>query len=472
MSASPFAPPSLADALHKARQTRQVCLQSGALGQTPHLFGGQFGGGSAVVVADPVTWNVAGRAVAAALGAAGVPLLPPHLFPADGFYAEIQFVEQLEASLRRHHAIPIAVGSGTINDIVKLAAHRVGRPYLCVATAASMDGYTAFGASITFKGSKQTFSCPAPVVVVADLDVIVQAPAAMTASGYADLLAKITAGADWLVADALEVERLDRDAWLIVQSGLRDAVSDPAAVARGAPRAIRRLMEGLLMGGFAMQWIQSSRAASGAEHQFSHLWDMQHHTHNGVTPSHGFKVGIATIASAALYEHLLMQPVPRLDFSSVCAHWADMSQLEPEIRNIFSDTEIAAKAIEETSAKYPSRAVLVQRLALLRRIWPDLSRRLGEQLMPANTLREMLTAAGAPGEPTQIGISHERLHRSFRESYYMRRRYTVLDLAMESGLLDCSLRHLFQPGGRWPITAQPGNATPPHGEKRATAVAS
>jgi len=66
-------------------------------------------------------------------------------------------VERLTASLKQHDAIPVAVGSGTINDLVKLAAHQSGRSYLCVATAASMDGYTAFGASITHQGAKQTF---------------------------------------------------------------------------------------------------------------------------------------------------------------------------------------------------------------------------------------------------------------------------------------------------------------------------
>src|SRR4029077_17844815 len=105
-----------------------------------------------------------------------------------------------------HDAIPIAVGSGTINDLTKLAAHHAGRSYLCVATAASMDGYTAFGASITYQGSKQTFDCPAPAAVIADLDIICAAPGDMNAWGYADLLAKVTAGADWLLADALGIE--------------------------------------------------------------------------------------------------------------------------------------------------------------------------------------------------------------------------------------------------------------------------
>ena len=103
---------------------------------------------------------------------------------------------------------------------------------MVVATAASMDGYTAFGASITCQGAKQTFSCAAPRAVVADLDVICAAPVELNASGYADLLAKTTAGADWLVADALGVEAIDRTAWAIVQGGLRQAVANPAGVRR------------------------------------------------------------------------------------------------------------------------------------------------------------------------------------------------------------------------------------------------
>ena len=113
---------------------------------------------------------------------------------------------QLEAALRPHDAIPVAVGSGTVNDLTKLASHRTGRPYLCVATAASMDGYTAFGASITCQGNKHHFPCPAPAAVVADLDLLSAAPGSMNAWGYADLMAKVPAGADWMVADAVGAE--------------------------------------------------------------------------------------------------------------------------------------------------------------------------------------------------------------------------------------------------------------------------
>ena len=90
-----------------------------------------------------------------------------------------------------------------------------------------MDGYTAFGASITFEGSKQTFDCPAPIGVAADLEVIAAAPEGLNASGYADLVAKCPAGADWILADGLGIDPIDPANWEMVQTRLRYWMADP-----------------------------------------------------------------------------------------------------------------------------------------------------------------------------------------------------------------------------------------------------
>ena len=37
-------------------------------------------------------------------------------------------VLEVESALRQHLAIPVVVGSGTLNDLTKLAAHRCERP--------------------------------------------------------------------------------------------------------------------------------------------------------------------------------------------------------------------------------------------------------------------------------------------------------------------------------------------------------
>ncbi|MBP7481205.1 MAG: sn-glycerol-1-phosphate dehydrogenase, partial [Lacunisphaera sp.] len=274
----PGIPPArltLAEALASATETKELCMGAGVIRRTSSVFRTQFPGHTAWVVADPTTFRLAGESIHRQLTEAKLTSLPPFVLEDPDLFAEHRFVEKIEAALRQHQAIPIAVGSGTINDLVKLAAHRADRPYLCVATAASMDGYTAFGASITYRGAKQTFNCPAPRAVIADTDLIRLAPAEMTASGYADLQAKITAGADWLLANALGIEPIDLRAWSIVQGGLRDALARPAEARAGDAAAISALTEGLILGGFAMQWSKTSRPASGAEHQFSHLWDME-----------------------------------------------------------------------------------------------------------------------------------------------------------------------------------------------------
>jgi glycerol-1-phosphate dehydrogenase [NAD(P)+] len=411
-------------ALTRARDTRELQLGAGAIASVPAVFARHFAGKRPVVVGDVNTMRVAGKAIAEMLP----PRTNPFVFEEPDLYAEHRFVERLESFLASNDAIPVAVGSGTINDVTKLAAHRTGRQYLCVATAASMDGYTAYGSSITYKGSKQTFDCPAPVAVVADVDVIRTAPPELTAAGYADLLAKLTAGADWIVADTLGVEPINDFAWHTVQDGLPDALSDPAGARAGDATAIDRLTEGLMMGGFAMQATMTSRPASGAEHQFSHLWDMQHHEHDGRPVSHGFKVAVATVAVARLYEALFeLEPAiapPR--------SWPDV---ETDIHRLFDIPELRDKAIEESRAKRDVRPDV-------RAFW-SLRTRIREYLPPSAEIVRKLKAVGAPTEPEDIGISRRRLRDSYRLAYHIRRRFTILDVAVLSGLLDTCLAKTF-----------------------------
>ena len=442
---------SLANALSSAHETRALKIGKGILPQCAQVFREQFGNQPAIIVADENTWKVAGQTVNGAFKASGYQVLEPFIFRDADLYAESSFVAKLEAALQSHSAIPVAVGSGTINDLTKLVAHRLGRTYMCGATAASMDGYTAFGASITHEGLKQTFFCPAPMAVVADLDVICNAPGLMNSWGYADLVAKVTAGADWIVADALGAEAIETQAWNIVQGRLREMISDAPGVLSRTPEAIERLVEGLMLGGFAMQSAQSSRPASGAEHQFSHLWDMQHHTHNGAAPSHGFKVGIATLAVTALYERLFELPLDQVDVERCVATWPELDDWAKRARTLLGEGELSDSAIKEIQAKHCTREQLLEQLTTLRKCWRELREQLRSQLLPLATLRQLLREVGAPTEPEQIGISRERLRDSYWQAWCVRRRFTVLDLAARTGVLDDCLKEIFGSGGVWPL---------------------
>ena len=171
--------------------------------------------------------------------------------------------------------VPIAVGAGVINDLVKYAAYRKGLPFMSVATAASMDGYASGGAPLSKNGFKHTIACAPPRVIVADSHILATAPAPMAGWGYGDLAGKIPAGADWIIADALRVEAMDHDVWSLVHDHLGDWLSDPAGIAKGDSQTLVELHKGLTICGLSMEFHGSTRPASGADQQIAHIWEMQ-----------------------------------------------------------------------------------------------------------------------------------------------------------------------------------------------------
>ncbi|MDR1214141.1 MAG: sn-glycerol-1-phosphate dehydrogenase [Propionibacteriaceae bacterium] len=407
-------------------------------------------GSPALVVADERTFAAAGAAVTAALAQAGQTLAEPLIFPGQpALYAAREQAETIRQRLASQAAVGVAVGSGTINDLVKLASGQLERPYAVVGTAASMDGYTGFGAPISQNGVKLTLPCPAPAVVIFDLDVAAQAPAAMVASGFGDLSAKIPGGADWILADAAGVEPIDPTAWELVQSGVDRALSQPQALAAGRPDAYQELVSGLILSGLAMQVYRGTRPASGAEHYFSHLWELSHLGQDLDPPlSHGFKVAIGSLAMCAFYERFLARRPGSHDLTAALAAWPDWSAVEADIRRRFHGA-LADNAVRQTRDKYVDRAGLRQRLERLISDWDEIQERLRAQLWPARQLQDALRAAGAPTDPAQIGLSVEAVRQTFPQAMYYRSRYTVLDVARELGWFDQLTDEVLAPGGLW-----------------------
>ena len=440
-------------ALQRTTDTKDLIIGPGVVSRTAGMFQKLFPGKTAIIIADTNTWRVAGEAVLQSLEDAGVPHVDSFVFDDPDLYAEWKFVEQLKAHLAPLDVIAIAVGSGVINDLTKYTSHILGRKYMCVGTAASMDGYTAYGASITKDGNKQTFSCPAPYGFVMDPVIAASAPKELAASGYADLIAKIPAGADWMLADAVGAEAIDQFGWDLVQDGLRESLSAPAAVHAGDVEMTEKLSEGLLMSGFAMQAIHSSRPASGTEHQFSHCWDMENLAYpNGKHVSHGFKVGIGTLASTASLEFLLEKDLENLDVEKCVAAWKSWDETEAEIRTIFAGKPgHLARGLEETKGKYVDKEGLRRQLEALKAKWPVLREQIRAQIIPFSEVYEDLKLVGAPYEPEMICVDRARMRRTFSYIPYMRSRFTNIDIVYRLGLMSELTERLFGKGGIWEV---------------------
>ena len=444
------------EALARATDTKACVIRAGATDDAAKMFRALFPEArKAVVVEDPRTRAVAGGRVANLLAAAGV-AVSEHVVNPDGtdFHATYEKVEEVRDALgAQDGAIAVAVGSGTLNDLAKRASGELGRRYMVVGTAASMDGYTAYGAAITKDGMKQTLDCKAPLGCIVDSEVAAAAPKEMVASGYADLIAKIPAGADWILADAVGREAIHPAAWKFVQEPLRAALANPSGAASGDVAETEKLCSGLVMSGFAMQAMGSSRPASGTEHQVSHYWDMEDLSFGGRPVSHGFKVGIGTLASTRTLELLLEQDWAHLDVEAVVAQWwPSFDDVKATFPSLFGDRPAHIRRAElEYAKKFPSRDTLRAELTALQAKWPELSARIRAQLLPFEEVRANLKKAGAPVEPEEIGVTRARFRETLRGVPYMRSRYFGLDLVLELGLMDALTDRLFGKQGIWAV---------------------
>lgn len=415
-------------------ETRLFLLENDALNQLPEAIRSLWGNDARPwLVADGNTWRAAGAEVAKILKAAGMEGPDPFLFPGTPMLHADESNVNLLLEQFPENVVPVAIGGGTVNDLVKRASGLRHVSYCCVPTAPSVDGYTSSGAALTASGLKQTLPCPAPLAVVADSDILRNAPPEMFAAGYADLMAKIPAGADWLAADTLGIEAIDPAVWELVQTPLRDNLSDPSDV--------RRVFTGLAATGYAMQLYRDSRPASGADHLVSHIWEMENLCCNGKPVSHGFKVAIGTVTSTALYEALFS--LSEQEARRLARPGLDRAGREAEIDALLSVGTYGAATRTIALDKFREGDALAERRELIYRNWETLRKRILHQLYPLEELTRRLTAAGCPVKPADIQLGREQFLHGIRTAQLIRKRYTVLDLAYELGLLEELLQRIL-----------------------------
>jgi glycerol-1-phosphate dehydrogenase [NAD(P)+] len=176
---------------------------------------------------------------------------------------------------------------------------------------------------------------------------------------------------------------------------------------------------------------------------------MEHHRFNGQHVSHGFQVSIGTVSETALYEQVLKTPMENLDIEAACRAWPSLEELDRQTTAIFKDSDFLERCLNETRAKYVTREQLAYQLGLLKERWTEIKQAIGAQLVPCETMRQRLQSVGAPADPEQIGISRERLRRTFIHAPFIRSRFTVLDLAVRTNCMSEWLDAMFGENGKW-----------------------
>ncbi len=254
-----------------------------------------------VLVADTNTYPALGAYVEASLREQGVDLTPI-IFTNEEVIADAHHVLEVMVNTDAAPRTYLAVGSGTITDITRFVSWRTGNSFISVPTAPSVDGFTSLGAPLIINGVKTTILTHSPRAIFADLSALTAAPKDMIAAGFADMLGKYTSAADWRIGRLLWDEPYDEEIALRTIAAARTTDEQAALIGEGSPEGVRALMEGLIESGYCMLDFGSSRNASGAEHHYSHYWEMHLLQEGRPAILHGAKVGVATVLVAQLYD--------------------------------------------------------------------------------------------------------------------------------------------------------------------------
>lgn len=256
------------------------------------------------VVADENTYKIYGEKVYKTLEQEGF-LLASHVFKTKGnLIPNEEAIGRLMVEIEKDVGMIIAVGSGTINDISRIISFKLNIPYIIVGTAPSMDGYASTVSPLIINGFKKTYEAVYPYAILADMNIVKEAPKEMICAGFGDILGKYTALSDWQLSRNINKEYYCDTCVEMVRSAIKKCIDNAQGIAARDSQSISYLMEALILSGVVMGMVGNSRPASGAEHHLSHYWEIDAIAKGIEHPLHGNSVGVGTVVISRIYQRV------------------------------------------------------------------------------------------------------------------------------------------------------------------------
>ena len=278
-----------------------IRVGSGVIQELPGILR-DLGASHIFLVTDNYTYEAAGRQVEQLLDQAGL-AYHKRVFQTETPLVPNEYaLGSVLAAMTSQDDMLLAVGSGTLNDVTKYVSARTGIPYVIAATAPSMDGYASTVAPTILDGFKTTLPAVYPAAIVADVDILKDAPMPMLTAGFGDIIGKFTSLADWRLSHQLNGEYYCPEVAGVIEAAVETCAANAKALAQREPQAVQAVTEALILSGLAMGMMGVSRPASGAEHQMAHYWEMDALRRGEEHPLHGNAVGVGTVLAASLYE--------------------------------------------------------------------------------------------------------------------------------------------------------------------------
>jgi len=390
-------------------------------GAEAQLIAQQHSGKSLVVVTDPYTRDALGLRVYNALRQENVDVtefvwLTPH--------CSQEGVEQLQAGTRGREAL-IAVGSGTINDTVKYASFRDSREYSVFPTS-PMNAFTTNTASVSFDGFKKSITCHGAKGIYFDLSVIAKCPPRLISAAFADVICRTTAQVDWLMSHLLFETPYVETPYTLLAYDEKNMIDNAPAILAGELDALGMLTRISAIMGLGTCFTETTHSGSMGEHMVSHYIDMfAGKAHPG--SSHGEQVGVATATISRLQNNILRDEKPPT------MRLTDIP--EDELKRRYGK-QMADTMIQQTRHKALDKKHIDYLNLRFDSEWDSFSGRLKSVMLPYEKLVESMRNAGCQISNEELGLDISVYRDAIKYARFIRDRYTMLDLAADSGQLN------------------------------------
>ena len=365
-----------------------------------------------LLVADENTFATCGVQVKTSLGSK---LEAEIVFPGDPLLVPNESaIEAIRAKMTANIDLILGIGSGVIQDLCKHVSFDAGLPYHIIATAPSMDGYASKGAAMILGNMKVTVNAHVPEVILADLDILKDAPMALIQSGYGDILGKFSCLNDWKLSAAINREYFCPAVYAMVDEMLQSIKDLGSKLLSRDPEAIGLLMEALIGVGIAMAYVGNSRPASGSEHHLSHFFEITGLLNDEFYFMHGTDVAYSAVYTQKLRETLLALDAPAARGGHTRQGW------ETAIRAVYTDAAEGIIALQDKLGWYEQ-----DRLPTYEAKWPQIKAILKE-VPSSEALAAYLASVGLPMEAFEEAYSQEKLQNALFYAKELKDRYTVL----------------------------------------------
>lgn len=272
-----------------------------------------------LLVSDNNTYKALGKCVENELTESGYKINNIILFSDGDLIPDEKAIGRVLVEVNNETELIVAVGSGSINDICRIISAKTHIPYVIMGTAPSMDGYASTVSPLIIDGSKVTYPGTNPYAIIADSNIMKDAPFEMICAGFGDILGKYTALSDWRLSNTIHDEYFCDTTEKLVRNAMYKCFENIEGAVKRDVKAIEYISEALILSGIAMTLSGNSRPASGAEHHLSHYWEIDKLSRKLEHPLHGNSVGVGTVISAWLYKKLNIEerfgietPVPEI----------------------------------------------------------------------------------------------------------------------------------------------------------------